>query len=369
MAAFLDNCRFNPTLGGTTDWTYSSAVAGYQSPASAGAVNTTKYKYFAIDASNNWELGEGAWTTSGGVLARTTIVASSTGSKISFAAAPQVAIVAIKEDMISVEEANSFTAAQQAQARANIGVPSILRGYISGLTLSNDAVTPNTILDIAAGVATDDTFVSSMSLASNYTKTTGVWAVGTTNGALDTGTIGAASWYHVFLIQRSDTGVVDILFSLSATAPTMPTNYNRKRRIGSFKTASSNIVAFSQSGTEFLWSVPALDINATNPGTTAVLATLSVPSGVQTRSIVSWALQNSAAVRVALLVTSPDQADTSPGAASASSFYTGLGGMAGAQSGQLFTRTNSSGQVRYRLDSSSSTVQLFGLTFGWMDNL
>jgi hypothetical protein len=122
MAAWLDNVRFNPTLGGTTDWTYSSAVSGYQSPASAGAVNGRAYKYFAIDTSNNWELGEGAWNSGTGVLPRTTVIANSLGTtaKINFAAAPQIAIVALKEDMISVEEANSFTATQQAQARTNI---------------------------------------------------------------------------------------------------------------------------------------------------------------------------------------------------------------------------------------------------------
>jgi hypothetical protein len=123
MAAWLDNVRFNPTLGGTTDWTYSSAVAGYQSPASAGAVNGRAYKYFAIDTSNNWELGEGAWNSGTGVLPRTTVIANSLGTtaKINFAAAPQVAIVALKEDMISIEEANSFTATQRSQGRVNLG--------------------------------------------------------------------------------------------------------------------------------------------------------------------------------------------------------------------------------------------------------
>lgn len=134
MAALLDNCRFNPTLGGTTDWTYSSAVAGYQSPTAAGAVTTTVYEVFAIDTSNNWEISRGACTITAGVptFARTTVLSNSlgtgtasgqsgAGTKISFAAAPQVAVVAIKESLISIEEANSFTSAQQAQARTNIG--------------------------------------------------------------------------------------------------------------------------------------------------------------------------------------------------------------------------------------------------------
>jgi hypothetical protein len=124
MAAFLDVCRFNSTAGGTTDWTYSSAITGYQSPAAAGAVNGRLYKYRAESADlSQWEMGEGAYNTSTGVLARTTVLFNSLGTtaKVSFSTAPQVAIVALKEDLLSIEEANSFTTAQQAQARSNIG--------------------------------------------------------------------------------------------------------------------------------------------------------------------------------------------------------------------------------------------------------
>jgi hypothetical protein len=123
MAAFLDVCRFSPTAGGTTDFTYSAVVQGYQSPTAAGVANGRLYKYRAESANLlEWEVGEGAYNTGTGVLARTTVLFNSAGgtSKISFTLAPQVAIVALKEDLISVEEANSFTTAQQTQARNNI---------------------------------------------------------------------------------------------------------------------------------------------------------------------------------------------------------------------------------------------------------
>jgi hypothetical protein len=123
MAAFLDVCRFNPTAGGTTDWTYSTPVTGYQSPAAANVVNGRAYKYRAESADlSQWELGEGAYNTATGVLARSTVLYNSSGTtaKINFSAAPQVAIVALKEDLLSIEEANSFTDAQKQQARQNI---------------------------------------------------------------------------------------------------------------------------------------------------------------------------------------------------------------------------------------------------------
>ena len=132
MAAFLNVCRFNPTLGGTTDWTYSSAVTGYNSPALAGVVNGAVYKYRAESTDlSQWEIGQGAYNTGTGVLARTTVLQNSSGSgtatgqsgagsKISFSAAPTVAIVAIKEDLLAIDEANSFTTTQQAVGRANL---------------------------------------------------------------------------------------------------------------------------------------------------------------------------------------------------------------------------------------------------------
>lgn len=113
MASFLDVCRFTPTLGGTTDWTYSTAVTGYQSPALAGVQNGTLYKYRAESADlSQWELGEGAYNTATGVLARTTVFYNSAGTgtgvgqsgagtKISFSTVPQVAVVVLKEDVLS----------------------------------------------------------------------------------------------------------------------------------------------------------------------------------------------------------------------------------------------------------------------------
>lgn len=150
MAAFLDNCRFSPTTGGTADWTYSSAVAGSQSPAAAGAVNGRKYKFLAISADQSqWEIAEGAYNSATGVLARTSVLYNSSGTGIAggqtgagaligFSAIPTVAIIGIKEDLISIEEANSFTAAQKAQGRANLDV--LKKNYVinGGMQISQE---------------------------------------------------------------------------------------------------------------------------------------------------------------------------------------------------------------------------------------
>src|SRR4029453_16515286 len=102
------------------------------------------------------------------------------------------------------------------------------------------------------------------------------WAVGSNAGGLDTGTKANNTWYHVWVIANSTSGVVDALLSINATTPTMPSGYDKKRRIGSIKTGSSGAIrAFDQLGDEFEWVDPNVDaIEVTNPGTAAINHTL-----------------------------------------------------------------------------------------------
>ncbi|HEX5509831.1 MAG TPA: hypothetical protein VFX37_15125 [Pseudolabrys sp.] len=99
---YLDACGFIPASSGTVDFVVSAAITGYQTPASAGAVNGTVYSYRAESADKSqWEEGFGAYTESTTTLARTTITANSSGttSKIDFSAAPNVFIVAASADL------------------------------------------------------------------------------------------------------------------------------------------------------------------------------------------------------------------------------------------------------------------------------
>src|ERR1700685_1070803 len=113
MAEFLDVCRFTPAARGTPDWAYSAAVTGYQGPSAAGVVNGTIYRYRAESADlTQWEIGYGAYSSSTGTFARTTVLFNSSGntSKINFSGVPQVAIVALAEDLPSLTKAsNAFT--------------------------------------------------------------------------------------------------------------------------------------------------------------------------------------------------------------------------------------------------------------------
>jgi hypothetical protein len=145
-----------------------------------------------------------------------------------------------------------------------------LNKAIYGLTYANNG---GDSIDIAAGGAMDATGAYWMTLGSLLTKNvTTAWAVGSAAGGLDTGAVGNSD-YYIWLIVRSDTGVVDALFSLSSTAPTMPANYDFKRLIGWFKRVGGVNVAFTTyetagGGLELLWTAPTLDIDLTNTLTT-----------------------------------------------------------------------------------------------------
>lgn len=240
-------------------------------------------------------------------------------------------------------------------------------GAIGGLTLSNDGGTPNTIIDIAAGSAASDDATVMMKIAA-FTKTSGAWTLGTGNGCLDTGAVANSTWYHLFLIERTDTGVVDVLCSTSATSPTFPANYTKKRRIGSIKTnGSAQILAFSQVGTTFYWGTATLDVNAASISTTAALQTLNVPSGVKVQPLCRWSISN--ATGAGFLLTSPDETDVAPATGLAFTAAPGFdkdvfGVGAGEANGNcpIFT-SNVSSQVRAR--ASAATTSLSIATRGW----
>src|SRR5437899_5523299 len=131
-----------------------------------------------------------------------------------------------------------------------------------------------------------------MSPTTAITKTTAALTVGTGVGRLDTAEIAASTWYHVYVIQRTDTGVVDALLSTSASAPTMPANYTKKRRIGSVLTdASKSLNYFTQDGDWFVLSTQVMT-NSSNPGTSASNVILNVPTGVTVLAVAEALLRN-----------------------------------------------------------------------------
>ena len=113
---------------------------------------------------------------------------------------------------------------------------SFIPSYINGLGISNDATTPNTLLDVAVGNCLDST--------GTFQITLGTAAVinGATNGlnGLDTGSLAASKVYAVLLVSDPVTQQASgCMISLSTTAPLMPFGYSAFAVIGYVTTDAS----------------------------------------------------------------------------------------------------------------------------------
>ena len=240
------------------------------------------------------------------------------------------------------------------------------RGYLHGLTISNNSGDTTNDIDIALGeCATRETPYWKMTLASTLTKRLdAAWAVGSGNGGLDTGSI-ANTTYHVWLIARSDTGVVDALFSTSSTSPTMPANYDRKRRIGSFTRAAAAIVLFYQFGDLFR-------LRAVQNGTTATIAygpvllgLPGVPTGLIVEPILVLNLSCSGVASAGITIGSSQDGTATTGAISVQSSTGGASQARAVIPGGFLTDT--SGQI-YAQQVVSGTIGASSVgSVGWID--
>jgi hypothetical protein len=97
-----DRVRETTTSTGTGTITLGGAVDGYQSFAAIGNNNTT---YYTIANTVQWEVGLGTYY--GGTLARTTIISSSTGSKLDLVAGTKDVFVTLPaEDVVTSVNGN-----------------------------------------------------------------------------------------------------------------------------------------------------------------------------------------------------------------------------------------------------------------------
>ena len=251
------------------------------------------------------------------------------------------------------------------QINALIAGSALPRGHLWGLALSNNATDATNDIDIAAGSCRSDDDTENIVIAAPITKRLdAAWAVGSAQGGRDTGSIANGTW-HIWAIKRTDTGVVDVLFSTSATAPTMPTNYTKKRRIGSVIRVSDALLAFVQNGDEFLLKSTINDVATTALGTTPTNYVLTVPLGISVEAIFTAAAIK-ASTGISMFAYSPladDQtADYLAGRSNLTSIHANNNS---ANSGSHRIRTNASGEIRAVSSAAAST--LYVATRGWVD--
>ncbi len=114
MALVLaDRVKETTTTAGTGTVTLDGAATGFQSFAVIGNSNTTFYT-IAGQTSNEWEVGVGTYTSSGTLLARTTVLSNSAGtqpSALSFSAGTKDVFVTYPAEY-AVAATNDGTAGQ-----------------------------------------------------------------------------------------------------------------------------------------------------------------------------------------------------------------------------------------------------------------
>src|SRR5258708_1250623 len=234
--------QFNATLAGTVDFVVASAPTGKLTPELSSVITGKVYRYYAQSADGSlWESGSGTYTISTHTLARTTLYGTSNDdtNKVSFILPPIV-------DVLSSQATALETAAMSGGGIAN------LYCYTTGantMIFSADAIALYNSIGNLFGA-------TSVSLTLNA-------AVSGANG-LDTGVIATGS-YNYFIIYNPTTNTIAGLISISATAPTMPSGYTYKRRVGWFY-YSAGIFGFIQHNRQFAYTAQrAVALGLSNP--------------------------------------------------------------------------------------------------------
>jgi len=246
---------------------------------------------------------------------------------------------------------------------------SLPRAYLAGCQLTNNAGSPNTKVDFSAGQAQDAGNAGAMTLSAITKDISATWAVGTNNGGLAPSlTLTASTTYHAFVVKRTDTNVVDAYFDSSVTAANIPSPYTLFRRAGSLRTnGSSQIIAFVQDGDYFRLKATVLDVNTTNPGTSAVTATLtSLPTGINVQAFLNVAIVTTTTAAL-MLVSDLAANDEAPSATVAPLYNVGTNQSSSSTASQVTVRTNASAQIRYRLGGSDGNTVIRIVTVGWLD--
>lgn len=165
----------------------------------------------------------------------------------------------------------------------------------SGLVVTNNASTPNTLIDINADFAVlladaapgEDIGLTYLAKAVDLTINT------TTTGAngLDTGAKANNTGYNFFIIGGDGQPAAG-LASLSATAPTLPANYTHKLRVGwNITDSSGNFRRVLQRGNRSQFDVAPLPIIGTGvagaPGTPTWVA-INLATWIPPTAIEMW---------------------------------------------------------------------------------
>lgn len=239
-------------------------------------------------------------------------------------------------------------------------------GFIYGCIMSN-AADANNDITISAGKVRDESDTEDMVLSAAITKQLdAAWAVGDNQGGINTGAEANSTWYEVHIIKRTDTDVVDVMFTTTANRATLPANYDKQRRIGWIRNdGSGNILAFTQVNDHFTLTTKVNDVSATATAS-GTSRTLTVPPSCIARFRAACLGNTSINAENGVVFSELVETDIAP--TNTNGFLSiGAGDFAIIGAGHVELRVNSSSQIRDRAITATGSMAYDISTFGWID--
>lgn len=245
-------------------------------------------------------------------------------------------------------------------------------GYIQGLIQS---VPTASTVSVSTGVTVNSSGTHNLILNAPITKViNSSWSVSSNGGGLlDVGAISTNIWYYGHAFKSTTSGWVDVGFSSSDTAPTLPTGYTVKsnRPVAAVYEVANTTVAHTAyetegGGIELLWTVPTLDVNLSGTLTTSRRTdAVKVPQNFSVQAHLNVVTHDAGAAHYDWIYC-PDETDAAPSGTAAP-----LANMLSETPNirderQLTIRTSSAGLIAAR--STLATVDLYAVAtigFTW----
>jgi hypothetical protein len=206
-----DRVQQTGTANTTVSFTLSGSVTGFQSFAVIGNGNTTYYA--ATDASGNWEVGIGTYSTTGPTLTRTTILSSSnSGSAVTFSGTVNVFVTYPSEKSINYD-ANDVATIGSVLNYSDTGIIGSFASTVAGynqvvIQNKSSATNASSNLNVSNNTSTSTTGYAELGInSSTFTGTgsfniAGAAYVASASTDLTIGTYGA---YNVHFVTNSNT--------------------------------------------------------------------------------------------------------------------------------------------------------------------
>lgn len=239
--------------------------------------------------------------------------------------------------------------------------------FAEPVIISNNSGDPVNDIDFSKGKVIFDDGTGEIVSPAITKRLEANWAQGNNGGGLDTGSI-ADTTYFCFNIYNPETGVKDAIFSASFSSPTLPSGFTQKEYKGAIIRDTGAILGFIQELDYFYLNVPVLNFSQSDPGVgpAFIPAVLTIPIGIKVLTNTRFIGIKGSGTDNYGMVYSPEIPDP----LAPTSTFNNLEMITADNSRSSYDApilTNTSGQVRFQFDITSTQLLFRATTFGWID--